>query len=168
MKKLKFITSLTITGITPTPQPPLTGLTVGDVYTVSFASTAIGQAANNNAQVSYTVVSGDTIATVMSHLATNVNNTPYLNVGAVAIGTNLILNSLNVANNSYIPMTYLGITNITSNEPAYMTFSNPPISGFNIQAAQVTGSAKAGDTINFKVTNASLSGGSVTVSHTVT
>ena len=88
MKKLKFKTSLTITGITPTPQPPLTGLTVGDVYTLSLASAAISQSSNNLAQVSYTVVNGDTIASVMSHLATNINNNKALNVNAVAIGTN--------------------------------------------------------------------------------
>ncbi len=161
-------TSLTITGITPTPQPPLTGLTVGDVYTLSLASAAISQSSNNLAQVSYTVVNGDTIASVMSHLATNINNNKALNVNAVAIGTNLILNSTLTANNSYIPMTYMGITNLTYNEPAYMTFSNPPTSGLNIQAAQVTGAVSTNDVINFTVTNSSLPGGKVTVSHTVT
>ena len=162
-------TALTITGISPPPSPQ-PGLTVGDVYTVSFGSAALPQSTNNLAAVSYTVISGDTIASLMSHLATNVNNNPALNVSAMANGQNLILNSTLNTNNSYTPMTYMGITNLTSQEPAYMTFSNPnSIGNLNIQAAQFTGVAtSSSDVINFKVTNTSLPGGSVTVSYNVT
>ncbi len=102
----------------------------------------------------------------MSNLANNINNNKALNVNALANGQNLILNSTLNVNGSYSPITYMGITNINNQFAVYMNFTNPS-SNININAAQIAGTVTPGDTVDFTVHNASLSGGSVTVSHTV-
>ncbi len=63
-------------------------------------------------------------------------------------------------------MTYMGITNINNQFAAYMNFTKP-ISNININAAQFAGAVTSSDTVEFTIHNASLSGGSVTLSHTV-
>ena len=63
-------------------------------------------------------------------------------------------------------MTYMGITNINNQFAVYMNFTKP-ISNININAAQFAGAVTSSDTVEFTIHNASLSGGSVTISHTV-
>ena len=140
-------------------------ISVGDSYIISMASNAY-TSSNNLMSVGYTVVNGDTVNSIMSNLANIINNNKALNVNALANGQNLILNSTLNVNASYSPITYMGITNINNQFAIYMNFTNPS-SNVNINATQFAGAVTPGDIVEFTVHNASLSGGSVTVSHTV-
>ncbi|HEY9684985.1 MAG TPA: RHS repeat-associated core domain-containing protein [Oculatellaceae cyanobacterium] len=135
-------------------------ITTGDVLTLTVSDSGL---TGGSEAVSYTVAAGDTLATVAQGLATKINldvNLHALGVIANAHGTNTYLNVRSVSPNV---TTY----SVTKSGGATETVT-PGIYENGSENLVVGGTKKTGDVLTLTVRDAALSGGSVSVSHTVT
>jgi RHS repeat-associated protein len=133
--------------------------TTGDVLTLTVTDASL---TSGSKAVSYTVASGDTLATIAQGLATAINvdaNLQALGVSANAHGSNTYINVRSVSPNI---TTYA----ITGSGGATETVT-PGIYENGRETLVVGGTKTTGDVVTLTVRDAALSGGSVSVSHTV-
>ncbi|MCC7527095.1 MAG: RHS repeat-associated core domain-containing protein [Candidatus Melainabacteria bacterium] len=131
--------------------------TAGDTLTVNVYDAGL---AGGLESVNYTVLAGDTLATMATNLAALINADTSLSaiaVRATAAGTVITLNS-----KSTNLTTYRTTTNATAT--ATLTLSNP-VSAWT--AVAIGGTITAGDVLTLTFYDAGLTGGSTAVSYTV-
>lgn len=131
--------------------------TTGDTVTIVTYDSALS---GGTRSVTYTVLAGDTLATITSGLATALNadaNLQGIGVSASASGQRLTINS-----NSINPTTYRATTSATATE--VVSLGLPPN---GVQTAVIGGTKTTGDVLTITTFDPALAGGSKAVNYTV-
>ena len=131
--------------------------TTGDTVTIVTYDSALS---GGTRSVTYTVLAGDTLATITSGIATALNadvNLQGIGVTASAIGQRLIISS-----NSTNLTTYQATTSATATE--VVSLGLPPN---GVQTAVIGGTKTTGDVLTITTFDPALAGGSKAVNYTV-
>ncbi|MBP6350409.1 MAG: LysM peptidoglycan-binding domain-containing protein [Candidatus Obscuribacter sp.] len=131
--------------------------TTGDTVTIVTYDSALS---GGTRSVTYTVLAGDTLATITSGIATALNadaNLQGIGVSASASGQRLTITS-----NSINPTTYRVTTSATATE--VVSLGLPPN---GVQTAVIGGTKTTGDVLTITTFDPALAGGSKAVSYTV-
>ncbi len=131
--------------------------TTGDIVTINFFDSGLS---GGTEVVSYTVLAGDTLASITSNLAAAINadtNLQAINVSATSLGTAITLQSNSANRTTYRKAVSSGATETISLQHA--------LNG--TQTAVVGGTKTTGDTVTVAVYDSGLSGGSKSISYVV-
>ncbi len=129
--------------------------TTGDTVTINFFDSGLS---GGTEAVTYTVLSGDTLASITSSLAAAINadtNLQAINVSAASLGTAITLQSNSANRTTYRRALSSGATETISLQHA--------LNG--TQTAVVGGTKTTGDTVTVAVYDSGLSGGSKSISY---